>query len=60
MLFDLTCHYRYPVISLPQNIGVSVEFMPLSYLQIRGGIHIIFFLFLKKNICCWYSLEVTH
>ena len=26
-------------------------------LQIRGGIHIIFFLFLDENICCGYSLE---
>ena len=29
----------------------------ISQLQIRGGIHIIFFLFLHKNICCGYSLE---
>ena len=29
-------------------------------LQIRGGIHIIFFLFLDENICCGYSLEVPH
>ena len=28
-----------------------------SELQIRGGIHIILFLFLDKNICCGYSLE---
>ena len=28
-----------------------------SKLQIRGGIHIIFFLFLCENICCGYSLE---
>ena len=26
-------------------------------LQVRGGIHIIFFLFLHENICCGYSLE---
>ena len=26
-------------------------------LQIRGGIHIIFFLFRHENICCGYSLE---
>ena len=31
-----------------------------TYLQIRGGIHIILFLFLHKNICCGYSLEVPH
>ena len=29
----------------------------ISWLQIRGGIHIIFFLFLHENICCGYSLE---
>ena len=29
-----------------------------SYRSIRGGIHIIFFLFLDENICCRYSLEV--
>ena len=28
-----------------------------TLLQIRGGIHIIFFLFLDENICCGYSLE---
>ena len=28
-----------------------------TWLQIRGGIHIIFFLFLHKNIHCGYSLE---
>ena len=28
-----------------------------SELQIRGGNHIIFFLFLHKKICCRYSLE---
>ena len=28
-----------------------------SQLQIRGGIHIIFFLFLHEKICCGYSLE---
>ena len=27
------------------------------HLQLRGGIHIIFFLFLDDNIRCWYSLE---
>ena len=26
----------------------------------RGGIHIIFFLFLDENICCGYSLEAPH
>ena len=29
-----------------------------TQLQIREGIHIIFFLFLDENICCGYSLEV--
>ena len=29
-------------------------------LKIRGGIQIIFFLFLHENICCGYSLEVPH
>ena len=29
----------------------------ISIAKIRGGIHIIFFLFLDENICCWYSLE---
>ena len=29
-------------------------------LQIRGGIHIIFFLFLNEDICCGYSLEAPH
>ena len=23
----------------------------------KKGIHILFFLFLDENICCWYSLE---
>ena len=32
----------------------------ITKLQIRGGIYIIFFLFLQKNICCGYSLEVPH
>ena len=27
------------------------------YLQIRGGNHIIFFIFLHEKICCGYSLE---
>ena len=31
-----------------------------SELQIRGGIHIIFSLFLDVNICCGYSLEAPH
>ena len=31
--------------------------VPSLELQIREGIHIIFFLFLYKNICCGYSLE---
>ena len=26
----------------------------------KRGIHIIFFLFLHKNICCEYSLEAPH
>ena len=30
----------------------------ITYLQIRGGIHIIFFLFLHEYICCGYSLEM--
>ena len=30
---------------------------PLSQLQIRGGSHMIFFLFLHENICCGYSLK---
>ena len=30
----------------------------LTELQIRGGMHIIFFLFLDEYICCGYSLEV--
>ena len=28
--------------------------------QIRGGVHIIFYLFLHENICCWYSSEAPH
>ena len=28
-------------------------------LQIRGDIHILFFLFLDENICCGYSLEAS-
>ena len=32
--------------------------MVRTYLQIREGIHIIFFLFLDENICCGYLLEV--
>ena len=28
---------------------------------IRGSkIHVIFFLFIHKNVCCGYSLEVPH
>ena len=39
--------------------GMSPQTLTLSaQLQIRGGIHIIFFLFLHENICCGYSLEV--
>ena len=30
----------------------------LSKLQLRTGVHKIFFLFLHENICCGYSLEV--
>ena len=42
------------------NDNVSRKRCPWSdsQLQIRGGIHIIFFLFLHKNICCGCSLEV--
>ena len=35
------------------------ELLIPSYLQIKGGIHLIFFLFLHENICCGYSLEAT-
>ena len=43
-------------------LGISVyiyrlNMVPNLELQIREGIHIIFFLFLYKNICCGYSLE---
>ena len=30
----------------------------MSAIQTTGGIHIIFFLFLDKNVGCGYSLEV--
>ena len=33
-------------------------FFFFSYPQIRGGIHILFFLFLDENICFGYSLEM--
>ena len=36
---------------------VYIIFKSYAYPQIRGDIHIIFFLFLHKNICCLYSLE---
>ena len=32
--------------------------MPTHIATDKRGIHIIFFLFLHKNICCGYSLEV--
>ena len=35
----------------------SSEVASYLALQIRGGIRIIFFLFIDKNICCGYSLE---
>ena len=36
---------------------LSINQLLLSKFQIREGIHIYFFLFLHKNICCGYSLE---
>ena len=48
----------------PRNVtpDLGLHCLPLikhyyTYLQIKGDIHIIFFLFLDKNICCGYSLE---
>ena len=32
----------------------------LTYIEIRGAIRKIVFLFLHKNICCGYSLEAPH
>ena len=40
------------------GIGIGIG-TSNSYLQIRGDIHIIFFLFLLENICCGYSLEAA-
>ena len=44
---------------LPYILGLLIVLVlkPESQLQIRGGIHIIFFLFLLKNIYCGYSSE---
>ena len=41
----------------PAIIISGIHLLPKTKLQIRGGIHIIFFLFLDENICCGYSLE---
>ena len=40
------------------NVCFHGKIKKLTQLQIREGIHIIFFLFLDENICCGYSLEV--
>ena len=38
---------------------MAIKYHIFSQLQIRGGIHILFFLFLHENKCRWYSLEAT-
>ena len=45
-------HYRYHVVRYVWGLWLNT-----AWLQIRGDIHIIFFLFLHENICCGYSLE---
>ena len=57
-------------IAYSQTTSIHIQMKPIKWkgifeqfwqsctlLQIRDGIHIIFFLFLHKNICCGYSLE---
>ena len=44
------------------KLGMCIDIVEISFgsntqLQIRGGIQLIFFLFLHENICCGYSLE---
>ena len=49
--------------SVPRYASSNIHFLILSSLQvepslqIRGAVHVLFFLFPHKNICCGYSLE---
>ena len=47
--------YWEDILFLHQNISYKY-----SKLQIKAHIHILFFLFLLKNIYCVYSLEAPH
>ena len=38
-------------------VSIDVLFYIMAGATDKRGIHIIFFLFLHKNICCGYSLE---
>ena len=54
--FTLCLHMGSAKMS-PQLISDKRGYPQIGGLQIRGGFHIIFSLFLYKNICCGYSLE---
>ena len=38
---------------------VLIKSIWMTYLRVRGGFHIIFFLFLNENICYGYSLDAS-
>ena len=46
-----------PLCRMLSLISTFVARLYNLYLQIRGGNHIIFFIFLHEKICCGYSLE---
>ena len=48
------------IVRLIQIIFKRGWWMMVIATEIRGGIHIIFFLFLHENICCGYSLEAPY
>ena len=50
---------KYPSLII-NCINVSLAALCFSIAPDKRGIQIIVFLFLHRNICCWYSLEAPH